>query len=160
VLPGATVTVVIAGGPGNRADWATLSSTSAPDTTYLAWKYLSDTHSYPLVGLSAATITFTAPTTDGTYNVKLFANDSWSKLATSNTITVAAATPTLSVPSTVVAGSTFSVGLSGGPGNLNDWIALTPSAGADSSYVAWKYLSNTHSYPTTHITDTTLTYTA
>ena len=40
--------------------------------------------------MSGAAVTFTLPTTPGTYNVRFFLNDSTTKLATSATITVTA----------------------------------------------------------------------
>ena len=88
IAPGATVTATIANGPGNAGDWVGLLSASAADGTYMDWKYLSGTRIRPGAGVTGAAVPFTMPATPGTYNVRLFLNDSWVKLATSLTITV------------------------------------------------------------------------
>ena len=75
------------GGPGQVSDWLGLAPVGAPAGTYLAWKYLSDTQTRPVAGLSTATVTFIAPAT-GSYEVRLFRNDTLELLATSATITV------------------------------------------------------------------------
>ena len=88
VVPGGTVTATIANGPGNAGDWVGLVGASAADGTYMDWKYLNGTRTRPATGLTGAAVTFTMPATPGTYNVRFFLNDSWTKLATSATITV------------------------------------------------------------------------
>jgi hypothetical protein len=88
VNPGAPVTVTVANGPGNAMDWVTLVSASAADTSYLAWKFLNDSGQIPTVGVTTARLTFTAPMTPGTYNFRLFANNTFTKLATSPPVTV------------------------------------------------------------------------
>src|SRR5437773_11843461 len=82
VLAGGTITVTVANGPGNPADWVTLASTTAPDTTYLEWKYLNDSTISPGAGLTSATVHLTAPSTSGTYEVRFFANFGFTRLAT------------------------------------------------------------------------------
>src|SRR5437588_3772160 len=74
VLGGGTITVTVANGPGNPTDWVTLASTTAPDTTYLDWKYLNDSTISPGTGVTSATVHLTAPSTSGTYEVRFFAN--------------------------------------------------------------------------------------
>ena len=86
--PGALIIVTVANGPGNAMDWVTLVSASAADTSYLAWKFLNDSGQIPAAGVTTATLTFTAPTTPGTYNFRLFANNTFTKLATSTPVTV------------------------------------------------------------------------
>src|SRR5436190_1123048 len=87
-MPGAAVTVTIANGPGNQTDWVALVPASAADTGYLTWAYLNGLQTAPAVGLTAATLTFSMPATPGAYNLRLFANNSPTKLATSATVTV------------------------------------------------------------------------
>ena len=90
VSPGATISFTVANGPANPKDWVTLSATSAPDSTYVDWKYLNGSKTAPATGQSGATLQFTAPSTPGSYNIRFFANNSLAnKLATSPTITVA-----------------------------------------------------------------------
>jgi subtilisin family serine protease len=90
VAPGAAFTVNVSNGPANSTDWVALASTTAPDTSYLAWNYLSGSKAPPVPGLTGAALTFVAPMTPGAYNLRLFANDGLTKLATSNFITVEA----------------------------------------------------------------------
>jgi len=88
VPPGATVTATISNGPGTGGDWVGLFATNDPDATYQDWKYLNGSRTRPATGVTAATVTLTAPTTPGTYELRFFLNDSLTRLATSSTITV------------------------------------------------------------------------
>ena len=88
VVPGGTVTATMANGPGTAGDWVGLHAASAPDSTYLDWKYLDGTRTRPGSGVTGAAVVFTMPAAPGTYNVRFFQNDSLSVLATSLTITV------------------------------------------------------------------------
>jgi hypothetical protein len=86
---GATITATIANGPGTAGDWVGLFATGDPDGTFQDWKYLgSGTKTKPGSGVTGGSVSFTAPATAGTYNVRFFLNDSLVKLATSVTITV------------------------------------------------------------------------
>jgi hypothetical protein len=96
VNPGAPITVTVANGPGNPMDWVTLADSTAPDTVYTNWKFLNGSTAPPATGVTAATLTFTAPTTPGTYIFRFFANNTFTKLATSGTVTVQAL-PALSI---------------------------------------------------------------
>ena len=86
VSPGDPIIVTAANGPANLFDWVALLSASAADSSYLVWRYLSDTTNVPATGLSRATLHFIASTTPGTYNFRFFTGTT--KLATSATVTV------------------------------------------------------------------------
>src|SRR5204862_3444747 len=73
-----------------------LGLVTAPDTGYMAWKYLNNTTTAPGAGVTSATVTFAAPTTPGTYNLRFFANYGYTRLATSGNVTVQGA-PTLTI---------------------------------------------------------------
>src|SRR3989442_1223381 len=89
VAAGASVTVTVPNGPGNPTDFLGLNATGAPDNgTYLAWFWLNGTKTAPAAGLTTATVTFTAPTTPGTYEVRFYANNTVQRLGTSPTVTV------------------------------------------------------------------------
>jgi hypothetical protein len=88
VSRGAPITFQVSNGPGNTLDWVGFFAASADDRAYQQWQFLSGTQSPPSPGRTSATLTFTAPQTPGTYNVRFFANGGYSKLATSATITV------------------------------------------------------------------------
>jgi hypothetical protein len=160
VNPGSTITVTVANGPANEADWVALFSTSGDDNSYGAWKYLSDGAVPPATGLSSATLHFTAPAIPGTYNFRFFAGTT--KLATSATVTVQGpAPPALTVsPTTVSSGGTITVIVTNGPGNVSDWVALLSTSAGDGSYLTWKYLSDTGIPPATGLSGATLHFTA
>src|SRR5437762_2726153 len=76
-------------------DWLGLYQMSAGDIAYMAWQFLNGMTTTPTAGVSGATLRFAAPTTPGTYEVRFFSNNSYSRLATSSTVTVTAAIPSL-----------------------------------------------------------------
>ena len=88
VSPGALIVVTVANGPGNQLDWVALAPSTAPDESYVAWKYLNDSTGAPGFGVTNATLTFTAPATPGTYVFRFFANYGYTRLATSVPVTV------------------------------------------------------------------------
>ncbi|PYR73621.1 MAG: hypothetical protein DMF87_25350, partial [Acidobacteria bacterium] len=158
VLPGATFNVTITNGTGNAKDWVSLNATAALDATYVGWKYLNGSTTAPTTGLTSATVQFVAPTVPGTYNVRLFANGGWTKLATSATVNVG---PTLTVPlAPVKPGKAFTVDVSGAPGNVTDWVSLTAADAADTNYFSWAYMNGSKSAPSTALTSATVTFIA
>lgn len=105
VLPraaNAPVVVTVSNGPGNRLDWVTLTPSISPDGSYLDWFYLNGSKAQPVGGTTTATVTFPAPAA-GTYNVRLFANNSLAiKLATSPVITVSGSGNTVPATETIM----------------------------------------------------------
>src|SRR5207253_1115172 len=107
VVAGGTVTAAIANGRANASDWVTLNATAAVDGTYVDWKYLDGTHTKPAAAFPTRRSSDLMPAAAGTYNLRFFRNDTLIKLATSATITVTAATPSVALSATtVVAGGT------------------------------------------------------
>jgi Calx-beta domain-containing protein len=88
VIRGGVFTLTVTNGPGNAMDWVTLGLVTSADINYYTWAYLNGTMVVPAVGVTDATLQFTAPSTPGAYNLRFFLNGGWSKLATSATITV------------------------------------------------------------------------
>jgi hypothetical protein len=78
-LPKSTVvSVQVVGGTGNVADRVHLSVVGSNSNSYVAWRS---------VPTSGAAVSFTMPSTPGTYQFRFFANGSaW--IATSMTVTV------------------------------------------------------------------------
>jgi len=64
-----------------------LVPSASPDTGYVAWSYLNGSQTPPSSGVAGATLQFTAPTTPGTYNVRLLATGGFTRLA-SGAVTV------------------------------------------------------------------------
>src|SRR5439155_27318648 len=65
-----------------------LYPTGAADGAFVDWVFLNGTKSAPVVGLTTATVTFTAPSTPGSYEVRLLANNPFQRLGTTPTVTV------------------------------------------------------------------------
>ena len=155
VTAGSTLTATVSSAPGNPTDWVGLYAETAPDNTYVDWCYLNGTKTAPATGITNATLTcFTAPAS-GRYQVRLFLNNTVTKVATSNTITVSG--PSVAVtPTSAAVGTPLSAAVSGGPGNPTDWVALYLDTAPDTTYVDWCYLNGTKTAPATGITNATL----
>src|SRR5207249_8133790 len=79
VSPGAPITVTMTGGLNGESDWIAIAPTTAPDTTYVSYLYVKGVN---------GSWTFTAPTAPGTYQFRLYLNNSYSRAATSPSFTV------------------------------------------------------------------------
>jgi hypothetical protein len=165
VATSANVTVGVAGGPANTTDWVGLYLVGAADFPSLAWQYLNGTQTAPGTGVSSATLTFTMPSSPGRHELRFFANNGYTRLAISTNV-ITTSTGALTVdssavgsPVTVAPSASVTVGVTGGPANTTDWVGLYPIGGANSSYVAWKYLNGTQTAPGTGVSSATLTFT-
>ena len=85
VAPSASVTVGVAGGPANTTDWVGLYVLGG---SLVSWNYLNGSHTAPSTGVASATLTFTMPSTTGSYEFRFLANDGYVRLAVSTTVTV------------------------------------------------------------------------
>jgi hypothetical protein len=132
VAPGGTVTVTWAGIlTPTSGDWVTLVPLNAPDASYVAWAYTN--------GRAGDSLPFAIPPAlpAGTYDLRLFANNTLRILGTSKVLTVTAPGPTLAVsPLTVVAPSSLTVGWNGivAP-TATDWIGVYGVGAPDAGYV-------------------------
>jgi hypothetical protein len=142
------VTATVNNGPGNVGDWVGLYAVGG--TNYLAWTYLNNAQTPPAIGLTSATVSFTMPTTPGSYIMRFYAGSML--LATSPTITVAippAVTFTISATAAApLARVTATV--ANGPGNTGDWIGIYAAGG--SAFLDWWYLNGTKVLPTSGLT--------
>jgi hypothetical protein len=91
VAHSAVVQLGIQNGPGNATDWLGLYLPGAPNSAYLGYAYVPS-------GATSATVPFTMPSTTGTYEFRFFANNEWTLLATSPTVTVGVSTAPPSLP--------------------------------------------------------------
>src|SRR5712692_7071271 len=64
-------------------DWIALVPAASPDTGYVSWQYTNST-----TGSGVLNFRIAVTTAPGTYNFRLFANDGWTKLATSSSFTL------------------------------------------------------------------------
>ena len=163
VAPGGTIEITVTNGPASPTDWIALSATGADDQTFLHWVYLNGTRTPPATGMGTATMQIAAPTVPGSYNVRLFASNSYTKLATSGTITVdgpGPPVPQVTAPASVAAGGTITVLVQDGPANVTDWVAFYSSGSADQTFLDWMYLSGTRVAPAAGQSSASLTFTA
>jgi hypothetical protein len=124
---GASITVTYSGLPGNQQDWIALAPAGSALTSYVAYVFTN--------GQRSGTATFTAPA-PGTYVARALANNKFDLLGESAAFGV----PGVSVDRKSYApGATMTVTYSGLPGNLQDWIAISPAGSPTTSYVAYVF---------------------
>jgi len=127
-------------------DWIGLYTPGAPDTAFLAWTYVSCTQT-PGAARAAGACPFLIPAglAPGTYELRLLANNVFTRLATSAPFTVTATGPLLSVsPGAVNAGGSVTATWSGITAPTStDWIGLYTPGAADTAFLAWTYVSCT-----------------
>jgi hypothetical protein len=88
VGPRTNVTVSVSSGPGNTTDWVELVPVGTPDSGFIEWQYLNGSQTAPSSGSTSATLTFTTPAGFGNYEFRFFANNGYTRLAISPTVTV------------------------------------------------------------------------
>jgi len=143
--PGGTVTASWSGIANPTAgDWIGLFAQGTADTAFIDWLYVScsKTANIPRASGSCAVV---VPTNlaSGTYELRLFANNSFTRLATSSAITVGAAGPSLGVsPTSASPGGTVTANWSGiANPTAGDWIGLFAQGAADTAFIDWIYVS-------------------
>jgi hypothetical protein len=83
----ASMSVAVANGPGNRADWIGVCNSGATpafeqcDGAGYGWDYLNCTQTYPNTGSTSASCSLAAPGAGGNYIVGFFSNDTYTVLA-------------------------------------------------------------------------------
>ena len=141
--PGQPVTVSWTG-VSSVTDWVGLYSAGSGDSSSVDWKYTSScTFAAGGFVVSSGSCTFTMPGTPGPYEFRLFANNTLTRLAVSNTVTVSGGgAPTISAsPASATPGQPVTVSWSG-VSSVTDWVGLHSAGSGDSSGVDWKYTSS------------------
>jgi len=102
------IAVTYTGAPGYESDWIAMYKSGSPDSSYIAKLYLD--------GNENGTLTLEAPD-PGSYDFRLFENDSSAKLATSNSVEAKAmkGNKVIATPSQVGPGGTVTVKYWGAP---------------------------------------------
>src|SRR4030095_12328752 len=146
VPAGSSVTAIWSGiaAPAST-DWIGLYAPGAAAGTELAWIYVSCWQT-PGTATTSGSFAFPVPGTvaPGTYEFRLFTAGSYTRLATSATLTVTATTLS-ATPSSVPAGSSVTAAWSrlGAPTSW-DWIGLYAPGTAAGTELAWIYVSCSH----------------
>src|SRR5207247_4170933 len=126
VARGAQVTVTLANGRGGPQDWMSFVVTSSPNDVHPIWTWVGN-------GVTTRTWTVTAPNTAGTYEFRLFLNNSYTRAATSAPVTVTggAAPATQTVNATSDAGGRSATDtVNGGAGGAPDGLAPATTGSA------------------------------
>ncbi len=143
--PGGPVTATWSGIVNPAAgDWIGLFAQGAADTAFVDWIYVICSKTAASARPSGS-CSMTLPTNlaSGTYELRLLANNTFTRLATSNAMTVGAAGPTLGVnPTSAAAGGSVTVSWTGitNP-TAGDWIGLYAQGSADTGFIDWMYVS-------------------
>jgi hypothetical protein len=125
------------------ADWIGLYLPGAANQPSLAWRYTT--------GTAGGSASFTIPTTlaPGTYELRLFANNGYTRLAVSNTFTVTApagctGTSLSASPTSVPAGGSVTATWSGicSPTGT-DWIGIYLPGASNQPSLGWRYTTGT-----------------
>jgi hypothetical protein len=135
VASGGSLSVSLAGAPGGALDWLALAPVGSPDTTVAQWAFVG-------AGVTTRAWTVTAPA-PGTYEFRLFLNNTYTRAATSAPVTVTAAVspPALAASTgTLKLGGSVTVTLTNGPGGAEDWIALAPLGSPTTNVARWTYV--------------------
>jgi hypothetical protein len=133
VAPGGTVTITWAGIPTpSPSDWFSLNPVNSSDLSYVTYVYGN--------GQAAGSMTFTLPASlaPGTYDMRLFSNNSMNRLALSNVITVTAPAPTVAAsPISLSNGASLTVTWSGVTSpSVNNWIGIYAAGAPDANYLS------------------------
>ncbi len=135
-VAGATITGTYAGLTGNTLDWIALAVSGSANTNYLTYRYVTG---------ASGTVTFTAPAA-GTYELRAFANNGFTQLASSNTFTVTGTVQKARVTTKKKKYSTddtITAKYSGLPQNGSlDWVTIAPAGSALSSFGQYSYIPN------------------
>jgi len=134
-------------------DWIGIYTQGAADSAYKAWIYSSSCAQQAGTARSAGSCPVSIPSTyaKGTYELRLFANNSWTRLAVSNTFNVLAPATPPSVsasPSSAVAGNAVKVNFDNvaSPTTL-DWLGLYAQGTSDTAYLVHIYDNSCTSSP-------------
>ncbi len=152
-FPGETITVnwTIPTNQKTAGDWVGLYQVGKSNDQYLAYRYTGNT--------TSGSTTFTAPTTLGNYEFRLFHNNNYTSVAISNTVTVKSPSLTAS-PISISAGQNVTVTWSV-PSNKTssyDWIGLYKVGASNYSYTNYKYTGGQPSGSTTFVISRPGTY--
>lgn len=111
------ITVAYAGAPGFDNDWIAMYRSGSPDTSYINRQYLD--------GKENGTLILDSPD-PGSYDFRMFENDSYTRLAASNSVTVRAynGTKVEATPTHVAPGGTVTVTYWGAPASGSGVIGM------------------------------------
>lgn len=132
------ITVTWTGLPGDAVDWVAISPEGRPDNIEATWKYtggaVNGSYTFPLGLAIASTQGFPG---GRNYVARLYLNDTYARVA--ETAPFLIGTPLTTNASTYPANSAITVSWTHLPGNVDDWIGLTPAGSAHDVVTKWVY---------------------
>jgi hypothetical protein len=138
--PGQKVTVSYSGASGFPSSWIGMYSSGATDGSYMTYASIHTA--------TSGVVEFTAPTTVGNYEFRIFKDGGYTKIGTSVQFAVSEFTPALTAsPSSVSPSGKVRVNYSGASGVDGSWIGMYKPGTGDGSYLAFQYINkNTSGY--------------
>jgi hypothetical protein len=140
VSAGGRVTVSWSGvSNATNRDWIGLYHPGDPDGSFISWVYDdSCTTTGGTSSLASGSCSFTMPMAAGTYELRLFSNDGFTRLASSNQVTVTGGASITVTPSSVAGGGSVTVSWSGVPNpTTQDWVGLYHPGDPNGSFIDW-----------------------
>ncbi len=122
-------------------DWIGIYHPGDRDTAYIDWVYAdSCSKTAGTAALSSGSCSVTMPTASGTYELRLYSNDGFTRFAASNQVTVTGGATLSASPATVSAGGSVTVSWNGvSSPTSTDWIGVYHPGDGNSSYIDWIY---------------------
>lgn len=140
--PGTSFQVNFAGVGARATNWVGVYAQGAGDSSWLTWMYAPNA--------TSGTVTFPdlPVTSGGTYEVRMFGDNTATAITTSDTFTVG--TPadngsSLSVPGNLTTANSVPVTFGGFTANASNWIAISTPGAPARTYSAWMYTPNASS---------------
>jgi hypothetical protein len=151
VAPNTAMSILVAGGPGDRTDWVGIATPNQPQSTETEYAYLvTGTTQRPPAGtkgLTSATLSLLAPSATGNYEARFYADNgtTTATLIATAPFVVQVKTPVITVnglgSGTVVQpNSTLSIAVAGGPADPTDWAGIATSGQAQNTETVYAYL--------------------
>ena len=125
-------------------DWVGLYHPGDPYSALVDWFYANScTQTAGSSALASGSCSFTMPSTGGPYELRLFTNDTWTVIATSNPVSVTGGATLAVSPASVSAGGSVSVSWSGVVSPTSgDWVGLYHPGDPYSALVDWFYVNS------------------
>jgi hypothetical protein len=156
VTVGDTVTASIANWPAHPWDWVGLFPVGGGAVQRVSYQFLNASTTAPTSAMPVSTLAFRMPSTAGTYELRLFRNNSYLLLATSPSIVVTA--PSIAVHTRTPGIRSVTATFTNGPGNTLDWVGLYPIGGGTAQRVSYQFLNGLSTPPTVGLRQATLTF--
>jgi hypothetical protein len=150
VAPNTAISIIVAGGPGDRTDWVGIATPTQPQNTETEYAYLvTGTTQRPpgTLGVTSATLSLLAPSATGDYEARFYADNgtTTATLIATAPFVVQVTTPTITVNglasgAVVQPNSTLSIAVGGGPADRTDWAGIATSGQTQNTETVFAYL--------------------